>query len=67
MKTWSPWQPMTMEAEQAFLADVEQIKADMRARRERYRHAYDNAARTMSDAQFDHNTQIDEEGGPCPW
>ena len=50
-----------------FELEVEKIMADMRVRRAGYRHAHNAATRTLSDAQFDRNTQIDEERGPCPW
>lgn len=50
-----------------FDLDVANFMANERVRRAGYRRAYDAAAKTLSDAQFDRNTQIDEEGGPCPW
>ena len=50
-----------------FELEVEKMMADMRVRRAGYRRAHNAATRTLSDAQFDRNTQIDEEGGPCPW
>lgn len=50
-----------------FELEVEKIMADDRVRRAGYRAAHNAATRTLSDAQFDRNTQIDEDGGLCPW
>ena len=50
-----------------FELEVEKIMADMRVRRAGYRHAHNAATRTLSDAQYDHNVEIEERGGPCPW
>ena len=54
----------TMEAEQAFQLEVEKIMADMRVHRAGYRHAHNAATRTLSDVQWDHNLQREEDGEP---
>jgi hypothetical protein len=51
--------PMSPEAEAAFLAEVEVIKSDCRARRARYRHAWNAATRALSNVEADYSRQYD--------
>ena len=47
-----------------FELEVEKIMADMRVHRAGYRHAHNAATRTLSDVQWDHNLQREEDGEP---
>lgn len=51
----------------AFDLEVAKFMADLRVRNAGRRRAWDAATKTLSDVQFDRNTQIEEESGPCPW